>query len=55
MKLSKGLMDISQCSLTHEAALLSFINLTKSPSFALNSYNNIIINESRTSSDEENH
>ncbi|CAD8105128.1 unnamed protein product [Paramecium primaurelia] len=52
LKLSKGFLESSLNSQTYEAALISFVNFTKSPSFVLNSYNNII-NESKTSSDEE--
>jgi hypothetical protein len=50
-------MDASECSScqpNEAAALLSFINMTKMPTFVLNSLNNTI-NESRTSSDEEQH
>ncbi|CAD8125914.1 unnamed protein product [Paramecium sonneborni] len=52
LKYSKGIMDMSQYSQNSETALLSFIHITKSPSFAFNSYKNII-NESRTSSSDE--
>ncbi|CAD8124847.1 unnamed protein product [Paramecium sonneborni] len=52
LKLSKGFLENSQISQTYETALISFVNFTKSPSFVLNSYNNII-NESKTSSDDE--
>ncbi|CAD8204193.1 unnamed protein product [Paramecium pentaurelia] len=52
LKLSKGFLENSLNSQTYENALISFINFTKSPSFLLNSYNNLI-NESKTSSDEE--
>ncbi|CAK78345.1 unnamed protein product (macronuclear) [Paramecium tetraurelia] len=52
LKYSKSIMEISQNSQTYETALISFVNLTKSPSFAFNSFKNII-NESRTSSSDE--
>ncbi|CAK68467.1 unnamed protein product (macronuclear) [Paramecium tetraurelia] len=54
LQLSKGFLENSSSSQTYEAALISFVNFTKSPSFVLNSYNNII-NESKTSSDDEQH
>ncbi|CAD8127722.1 unnamed protein product [Paramecium sonneborni] len=52
LKYSKTMMEMSQYSQTYETALVSFVNLTKSPSFGFNSYKNII-NESRTSSSDE--
>ncbi|CAD8114320.1 unnamed protein product [Paramecium primaurelia] len=52
LKYSKGIMELSQQSQTYETALISFVNLTKSPSFGFNSFKNII-NESRSSSSDE--